>query len=61
MDSPDASACQSLRVALSKAEAAHPGISFDLVSALIRKADVAVNMNESLLRLQGNISEQDSK
>ena len=54
-------ASQTLRAALCKVEASHPGFSYDLVLGLVRKGDVAVNMNESLLRLQGNISEQDSK
>ena len=57
----DPTSCQTLRAALSKAESSHPGFTFDLVSALVRKADVSLNMNESLLRLQGNISEQDSE
>ena len=57
----DVAASQTLRAALCKVEASHPGFSYDLVLGLVRKGDVAVNMNESLLRLQGNISEQDSK
>lgn len=57
----DVAASQTLKAALSKVESSHPGFSYDLVLGLVRKADIAVNMNESLLRLQGNISEQDSK
>lgn len=57
----DVAASQTLRAALSKVEAAHPGFSYDLVLGLVRKGDVSANMNESLLRLQGSISEQDSK
>ena len=56
-------ASQTLRAALSKVEAAHPGFSYDLVLGLVRKADAGsnVNMNESLLRLQGAVSDQDCK
>ena len=55
-------ASQTLRAALSKVEAAHPGFSYDLVLGLVRKADaLSVNMNESLLRLQGAVSDQDCK
>ena len=55
-------ASQTLRAALSKVEAAHPGFSYDLVLGLVRKADASsVNMNESLLRLQGAVSDQDCK
>ena len=55
-------ASQTLRAALSKVEAAHPGFSYDFVLGLVRKADANnVNMNESLLRLQGAVSDQDCK
>ena len=55
-------ASQTLRAALSKVEAAHPGFSYDLVLGLVKKADAnSVNMNESLLRLQGAVSDQDCK
>ena len=55
-------ASQTLRAALSKVEAAHPGFSYDLVLGLVRKADASsVNMNESLLRLQGAVSDLDCK
>ena len=33
-------------------EHAHPGITYELVMGLVRKADMSVNMNESILRLQ---------
>jgi hypothetical protein len=47
---------------LSKVEASHPGFSYDLILGLVRKADAGnVNMNESLLRLQGAVSDQDCK
>ena len=54
-------ASQTLRAALSKVESSHPGFSYELVLGLVRKGDVTINMNESLLRLQGSTSEQDSK
>lgn len=58
----DVAASQTLRAALSKVEASHPGFSYDLVLGLVEKGAVAnVNMNESLLRLQGDVSEQDSE
>ena len=58
----DVAASQTLRAALSKVEQAHPGFSYDYVLGLVRKADANnVNMNESLLRLQGAVSDQDCK
>ena len=60
----DVAASQTLRAALCKAEASHPGFSYDLVLGLVRKSGdtgIPVNMNESLLRLQGAVSDQDSK
>jgi len=59
----DVAASQTLRAALCKAEASHPGFSYDLVLGLVRKSGdtgIPVNMNESLLRLQGAVSDQDS-
>ena len=57
----DVAASQTLRAALYKAEASHPGFSYDLVLGMVRKSgDTPVNMNESLLRLQGAASDQDS-
>lgn len=57
----DANASQTLRAALTKAEAAVPGLNYDLVAGIIRRADIPVNMNESLLRLQGTLTEVESK
>lgn len=51
---------QTLRAALSKVETAHPGFTYELVMGLVRKADLTVNMNESILRLQGSINESES-
>jgi len=56
----DVAASQTLRAALSKVESSHPGFSYDLVLGLVRKGDVKVNLNESLLRLQGTVTEQDN-
>lgn len=50
-------ASQTLRAALTKAEAAIPGLNYDLVAGIMRRADIPVNMNESLLRLQGTLTE----
>ena len=41
-------------------ESSHPGFSYDLVMGLVRRADLSVNMNESVLRLQGSVTDQDS-
>uniref|UniRef100_A0A0N7ZDG9 Programmed cell death protein 10 dimerisation domain-containing protein n=1 Tax=Scylla olivacea TaxID=85551 RepID=A0A0N7ZDG9_SCYOL len=51
---------QTLRAALSRVEAAYPGFTYELVMGLVRKADLSVNMNESVLRLQGSVNETDS-
>lgn len=55
----DVSASQTLRSALTKAEAAYPGLAYDLVVGMLRKGDLTVNMNESILRLQGAVSDSD--
>ncbi|XKL60727.1 hypothetical protein PGB90_007784 [Kerria lacca] len=54
------SASQTLRAALSKAEAVHPGFAYDLVIGIMRRGELSVNMNESILRLQGAASESDA-
>ena len=41
-------------------EHSHPGFTHDLVMRLVHKADLSVNMNEAILRLQGGVSDQDS-
>ncbi|XP_046735953.1 programmed cell death protein 10 isoform X3 [Diprion similis] len=53
------SAAQTLRAALSKAENSHPGVTHDLVLGIVRRADLNLNMNESILRLQGVASDID--
>ena len=59
LDKEDVAASQTLRAALTKVEAANPGFTYDLVMGLVRKADVSVNMHESLLRLQGSAGDND--
>ena len=48
-------AAQTLRSALAKVEAEHPGFSYDLIKGILRKAEVmeSVDMTESLLRMEG--------
>ncbi|XP_012265329.1 programmed cell death protein 10 isoform X1 [Athalia rosae] len=53
------SAAQTLRSAFSKAESSHPGVTHDLVLGIVRRADLNLNMNESILRLQGIASDVD--
>ncbi|XP_014676176.1 PREDICTED: programmed cell death protein 10-A-like [Priapulus caudatus] len=52
----DIAAAQTLRVAFSKVEAMHPGFTHDLVTNVLQKADVPINMNENMLRLEGDHS-----
>lgn len=56
----DVTASQTLRAALHKVEASNPGFSYDLVLGLVKKGEVAVNMNESLLRLQGTLPDNEN-
>lgn len=55
----DVGAAQSLRSAFLKSEMNNPGFCYDLISAIVRRAELSVNLNEVVLRLQGNISEAD--
>lgn len=57
----DVVASQTLRAALTKAEQSHPGLSYDIVMGILKKGDLNVNVNESILRLQGGASETDCK
>ncbi|XP_008209507.1 programmed cell death protein 10 [Nasonia vitripennis] len=52
-------AAQALRKAISNAEFNHPGLSYDMVLGLIRRADLNLDMNESVLRLQGVASDSE--
>lgn len=54
-------AAQTLRAALSKAESSHPGITYDLIMGIIRRAELNLDMNESVLRLQGTASDYDGE
>jgi programmed cell death protein 10 len=53
------SAAQTLRKALSNSELNHPGITYDFVLGLVHRADLNLDMNESVLRLQGIASDCD--
>jgi len=59
LENTDVTASQALRLALNKVEASHPGFMHDFVVGMARKAELSVNMNESILRLQGSVSETD--
>lgn len=48
-----------LRSAVLKAENAYPGITYDFLLGIARKADLSLDVNESVLRLQGNVSDFD--
>ncbi|XP_033227363.1 programmed cell death protein 10 [Belonocnema kinseyi] len=52
-------AAQTLRSALTKAENSYPGFTYDLVLGIVRKSDLNIDMNESVLRLQGTASDCD--
>lgn len=52
-------AAQTICAALSKAESSHPGITHDLILGIIRRAELNLDMNESVLRLQGAASDYD--
>ena len=54
-------AAQTLRAALSKAESSHPGITHYLIMGIIRRAELNLDMNDSVLRLQGAASDYDGK
>jgi len=47
------SAASAVKNALADAEAACPGISLELSMAIIKKSELNVSLNESILRLQG--------
>ncbi|XP_066256784.1 programmed cell death protein 10 [Euwallacea similis] len=59
MEKRDMVASQTLRAAFAKAENAHPGLSLDFVQGLLKQAHLEVNMNESILRLQGSVADTD--
>ncbi|XP_075146840.1 programmed cell death protein 10 Ccm3 [Haematobia irritans] len=55
----DVGAAQSIRSSILKTEQNNPGFCYDLIVAIVRKAELNVNLNESVLRLQGNLPETD--
>jgi Protein of unknown function (DUF1241). len=57
----DVQASQTLRAALSRTETANPGFAYDFVVGIMRQGELSVNMNESILRLQGAASDVDGK
>lgn len=59
LEKQDVSASQTLRSALTKAETSYPGLTYDLVMGILRRSDLTVNMNESILRLQGATGDTD--
>ncbi|XP_046401924.1 programmed cell death protein 10 [Ischnura elegans] len=52
----DVTAAQTLRAAICKVEASNPGFAYDFVVGILRRGDLGINMNESILRLQGTVS-----
>lgn len=50
-------ASQTLRSALIKTENTHPGFAYNLVAGIMKQGDISINMNESVLRLQGTVSD----
>lgn len=54
-------AAQTLCTALSKAENTYPGIMHDLILGIIQRAELNLDMNESVLRLQGAASDYDGR
>ncbi|XP_015122348.1 programmed cell death protein 10-A [Diachasma alloeum] len=60
LESQNVVAAQTLKSALSKAENSHPGIVYDLILGIVRRADLSLDMNASVLRLQGVASDCDT-
>ncbi|CAH0382454.1 unnamed protein product [Bemisia tabaci] len=56
----DTTASQTLKAALTKVEAVYPGFAYDLVVGIMNQAELSVNMNESILRLQGAVPDSDA-
>lgn len=55
------SASQTLRSALFKTENTHPGFAYNLVAGIMKQGDISININESILRLQGTVSDLEGK
>ncbi|XP_057378149.1 programmed cell death protein 10-like [Daphnia carinata] len=60
LEKQDPGAAQLLKTAFSNAEAAHPSLCHSFILGLMKKAELKVNMNESLLRVQGASLDQES-
>ena len=60
LEKQDPHAAQLLKTAFTNAEADNPGLCHNFVLGLVKKADLKVNLNESLLRVQGSTSDQES-
>ena len=56
----DPGAVQLLKAAFSNAEAAYPSLCHNFILGLMKKADLKINMGESLLRVQGSSLDQES-
>jgi len=46
---------------LFKTENTHPGFAYNLVAGIMKQGDISINMNESVLRLQGTVSDLEGK
>ena len=60
LEKQDPGAAQLLKTAFCNAEAAHPSLCHNFILGLMKKAELKVNMNESLLRVQGAALDQES-
>ncbi|EFX85704.1 hypothetical protein DAPPUDRAFT_308962 [Daphnia pulex] len=62
LEKQDPGAAQLLKAAFSNAESSHPGLCHSFILGLMKKAELSqkVNMNESLLRVQGAALDQES-
>ncbi|KAG8232643.1 hypothetical protein J437_LFUL012603 [Ladona fulva] len=52
----DFTAAVTLRSAICKVESSYPGFAYDFIVGILRRGDLGINMNESILRLQGTVS-----
>lgn len=44
-----------------KTENTHPGFAYNLVAGIMKQGDISININESILRLQGTVSDLEGK
>ncbi|XP_060518079.1 programmed cell death protein 10 isoform X2 [Cylas formicarius] len=59
LEKQNVAASQTLRAAFTKVEASCPGLTLDIVLGILKQGELTVNMNESILRLQGSVSDTD--